>query len=189
MEPLVTEMRNSYTVHYLINRKAQKWILYAAGRLRLCILQQYIAFNFSLWTRSFLITSMSCFPISTLKPAWRQLSSEALLAANNPRLSIPFPSGMVPTCPSWPGWGRASSVLASQPAPFLHPHHNLVELKKPHKPKPTKQTTSNPSLFLLFPSRARMPVWLTSTIGSCFLAGLGGPCSSLALCSGPNSLI
>lgn len=100
---------------------------------------------------------MLCFPISTLKPAWRQLSSEALLAANNPRLSIPFPSGMVPTCRSWPGWGRASSVPASQPAPFLHPRHNLVELKKKNKKPNPKQTTSKPSLFLLFPCRARMP--------------------------------
>lgn len=96
--------------------------------------------------RSFLIISTPCFPISTPNQAWRQLSSEALPAANNPRMSFTVPSGTVSSHPP------LDRLQQSEPSPGI-PVCSLLPLswgKKKNQTTHPNKTTSKSSLFLLF---------------------------------------
>lgn len=124
--------------------------------------------------RSFLIISTPCFPLPTLHRAWRQLSSEALLAANNARVSFTLPSGAVSSRPP-PDRLQQSELSPGIPVCSFLP---LLWGKKPHKSATKPQTahpnktTSKSSLFLPFLRRQVMG-WLVSTNRCCFLPGPG----------------
>lgn len=123
---LVTAMRSSYTVHYLMNCRAQKRILHVTGKLRLCIFSNTQLFILALKPDIFSLLEFCAFPSRERypqKPSW---------------LSCTFPLGMVPASPSC---GRWSSPLASPPAPFLHPHQSCGEKKSSNHIK------SQPVLF------------------------------------------